>query len=33
MLLKVSDDLINIYERVTGDIVSVVPITMQDITS
>jgi len=31
-ILKVSDDLINIYERVTGDIVSVVPITMQDIT-
>jgi hypothetical protein len=31
-ILKVSDDLINIYERVTGDIVAVVPITMQDIT-
>jgi len=31
-ILKVSDDLISIYERVTGDTVSVVPITMQDIT-
>jgi len=31
-ILKVSDDLINIYERVTGDIAAVVPITMQDIT-
>ena len=32
-ILKVSEDLINIYERVVGDVVSVVPITMQDITS
>ena len=31
-ILKVSDDLIDIYERVTGDVVKVVPITMQDIT-
>jgi len=31
-ILKVSDDLVNIYERVTGDVVHVVPITMQDIT-
>lgn len=31
-ILKVSDDLIDIYERVTGDLVKVVPITMQDIT-
>lgn len=31
-ILKISDDLINIYERVTGDIVAVVPVTMQDIT-
>ena len=31
-ILKISDDLIDIYERVVGDIVSVVPITMQDIT-
>ena len=31
-ILKVSDDLVNIYERVTGDVVRVVPITMQDIT-
>jgi len=31
-ILKVSDDLTDIYERVVGDTVSVVPITMQDIT-
>lgn len=31
-ILKVSDDLIDTYERVTGDSVSVVPLTMQDIT-
>lgn len=31
-ILKVSDDLINIYERVVGDVAKVVPITMQDIT-
>ncbi|MCS7386358.1 MAG: DUF1177 domain-containing protein [archaeon GB-1867-005] len=31
-ILKVSDDLIDIYERVTGKTVAVVPITMQDIT-
>ncbi|MGV9169830.1 MAG: DUF1177 domain-containing protein [Promethearchaeia archaeon] len=31
-ILKVSDDLINIYERVMGKMASVVPITMQDIT-
>jgi len=31
-ILKVSDDLIDIYTRVTGEPVSVVPITMQDIT-
>ncbi|RLE54804.1 MAG: hypothetical protein DRJ26_01525, partial [Candidatus Methanomethylicota archaeon] len=31
-ILKVSDDLIDIYERVTGKQVAVVPITMQDIT-
>jgi hypothetical protein len=31
-ILRVSDDLVNIYERVTGEVVSVVPITMQDIT-
>jgi len=31
-ILKVSEDLIDIYERVVGDVVSVVPITMQDIT-
>jgi hypothetical protein len=31
-ILKVSDDLVNVYERVTGEVVSVVPITMQDIT-
>ncbi len=31
-ILKVSDDLIDIYERVMGRPVSVVPITMQDIT-
>jgi hypothetical protein len=31
-ILKVSDDLINIYERVTGHRVYIVPITMQDIT-
>ncbi|MFQ6126968.1 MAG: DUF1177 domain-containing protein [Candidatus Heimdallarchaeota archaeon] len=31
-ILKISDDMINIYERVTGDIVAVVPITMQDIS-
>ena len=31
-ILKVSEDLINIYERVVGDVVTVVPITMQDIT-
>lgn len=30
-ILKVSDDLINIYERVTGDVAYIVPITMQDI--
>ena len=27
-----SDDFVDIYERVTGEVVSVVPITMQDIT-
>lgn len=32
-ILKVSDDLLDIYERVRGDIASIVPITMQDITS
>lgn len=31
-ILKVSNDLIDIYERVVGDVASVVPITMQDIT-
>lgn len=31
-ILKVSDDLIDIYERVTGDVAKIVPITMQDIT-
>ncbi len=31
-LLKVSDDLISVYERVVGDVAHVVPITMQDIT-
>lgn len=31
-ILKVSDDLIDIYERVMGKSVAVVPITMQDIT-
>lgn len=31
-ILKVSDDLIDIYERVTGKQVAVVPITLQDIT-
>lgn len=31
-ILRVSDDFVNIYERITGDVVSVVPITMQDIT-
>ncbi len=31
-ILKISEDLINIYERVTGDVACVVPITMQDIT-
>jgi hypothetical protein len=31
-ILKVSDDLINIYERVTGHRAYIVPITMQDIT-
>ncbi|MFX0044738.1 MAG: DUF1177 domain-containing protein [Candidatus Hermodarchaeota archaeon] len=31
-ILRVSDDLINIYERVTGVTAMVVPITMQDIT-
>ncbi|MCS7384183.1 MAG: DUF1177 domain-containing protein [archaeon GB-1867-097] len=31
-ILKVSEDLINIYERVRGKTVKVVPITMQDIT-
>lgn len=31
-ILKVSDDLINIYERVVGDVAHIVPITMQDIT-
>ncbi len=31
-ILKVSDDLINIYERVRGDVAHIVPITMQDIT-
>ena len=31
-ILRVSDDLIDIYERVTGDVVHIVPITMQDIT-
>lgn len=31
-ILRVSDDFVNIYQRVTGDVVSVVPITMQDIT-
>jgi hypothetical protein len=31
-ILKVSDDLIDIYERVVGDVASIVPITMQDIT-
>lgn len=31
-ILRVSDDLIDIFERVTGDVVAVVPITMQDIT-
>lgn len=31
-ILKVSNDLIDIYERVTGHRVYVVPITMQDIT-
>lgn len=31
-ILRISDDLINIYERVTGDVAKIVPITMQDIT-
>jgi len=31
-ILRVSDDLIDIFERVTGDVVAVAPITMQDIT-
>jgi hypothetical protein len=31
-ILRVSDDFVNIYERVTGEPVSVLPITMQDIT-
>ena len=31
-ILRVSDDLINIYERVSGSVARVVPITMQDIT-
>jgi hypothetical protein len=31
-ILRVSDDLVNVYERVTGETVSVVPVTMQDIT-
>jgi hypothetical protein len=31
-VLRVSDDFVNIYERVTGEVVAVVPITMQDIT-
>jgi hypothetical protein len=31
-ILRVSDDLITVYERVVGEIVAVVPITMQDIT-
>ena len=31
-MLRVSDDFINIYEWVTGEVASVVPITMQDIT-
>jgi len=31
-ILKVSDDLINIYERVMGRAAAVAPITMQDIT-
>ena len=31
-VLRVSDDFINIYERVTGEVASVAPITMQDIT-
>ncbi|TFG14864.1 DUF1177 domain-containing protein [Candidatus Thorarchaeota archaeon] len=31
-ILKVSDDIINIYERVTGKAAAVAPITMQDIT-
>ncbi len=32
IVLKVSDDLINIYERVMGRPAAIVPITMQDIT-
>ena len=32
IILKVSDDLINIYERVMGKPAAIVPITMQDIT-
>jgi hypothetical protein len=31
-ILRVSDDFVNIYERVTGETATVVPITMQDIT-
>ena len=31
-ILRVSDDVIDIFERVTGEVVAVVPITMQDIT-
>jgi len=31
-ILKVSPDLIDIYERVRGDVAHIVPITMQDIT-
>ncbi len=31
-ILRVSDDFVNIYERVTGEVASIVPITMQDIT-
>jgi hypothetical protein len=31
-ILRVSDDFVRIYERVTGEVAAVVPVTMQDIT-